>query len=159
MAANGRAVPRREHGASGHATIRRRPIELIFQRYPGTEAAAAIQGLNYEITIAGSPPSTGTTGADGKVTIRLGAGEVANLNIMGSTYEIRARTSLEPVTQLRGVQRRLNMLGYNAGAVDGIMGPITEHAVLNFQADNNPLLIDGLPGPRTQQALRDRVGE
>ncbi len=159
MAANGRAVPRRESGASGHATIRRRPIELIFQRYPGTDAAAAIQGLNYEITIAGSPPTTGTTGADGKVIIRLGAGETANLNIMGSNYEIRARSFLEPIDQLRGIQRRLNMLGYNAGPVDGIMGPRTERAVLNFQADNDPLIIDGLPGPRTRQALRDRVGE
>jgi hypothetical protein len=157
--ANGRAVPRRESGASGHATIQRRPIELIFQRYPGTEAEAAIQGLNYEITVGGSPPSRGTTGADGKVTVRLGSGETADLNIMGTTYVVRARTRLEPVDQLRGVQRRLNILGYNAGPVDGDMGPRTELAVLNFQADNSPLVIDGLPGPRTQRALRDRVGE
>jgi peptidoglycan hydrolase-like protein with peptidoglycan-binding domain len=51
------------------------------------------------------------------------------------------------------------MLGYNAGQADGINGPKTEHAVLNFQADNNPLKADGLCGPRTQRGLRDAVGE
>ena len=159
MAGWGHAVPRREAGSSGHATIRRRPIDLIFQRYPGTEAAAAIRGLDYEVAVAGSPPTRGTTAADGKITIRLGAGETANVNIMGTVYQVTARSTLEPSNQLRGVQRRLNMLGFNAGPVDGSMAAPSEYAVLNFQADNAPLIVDGLPGSRTQRAIRDLVGE
>jgi len=159
MGGGGHAVPRRGAGSAGHATIRRRAIDLIFQRYPGKEAAAAIQGLDYEVTVSGSPPSRGRTAADGKVTVRLGAGETANVNIMGTVYQITAQSTLEPSNQLRGVQRRLNMLGYNGGPVNGTMAPSTEYAILNFQADNAPLIVDGIPGPQTHRAVRDKVGE
>jgi len=158
MAGPGHAVPRRARGAAGHAAIRRRRIEIIFQRYPGTAAASAIQGLNYEVTI-GRHTRRDTTGADGKVTIRVPAGGTARLNIMGTQYRLTARSGLESSNSTRGIQRRLNMLGYNAGGVDGTMGSKTEHAVLNYQADNSPLKIDGLSGPRTCQNLRNKVGE
>jgi len=152
-------VPRRAAGGGGHAAIRTVNIEVIFQLYPGTEAASAISGLNYQVTVGGGAARNGTTGADGKVTIRLRAGQVARLNVMGTEYRLRLRRTLEPVNDTEGIQRRLNMLGYQTGIVDGDMGPKTEHAVLNFQADNNPLKADGLPGPNTRARLRTVVGE
>jgi len=158
MANEAHAVPRRAGGARGFALLRRRTIEIIFQRYPGTDAASAISGLDYEVTVGRGSTRRGRTGNDGKLTIRIAPFARARLNIMGTEYRVRARSGLERFNHLRGVQRRLNMLGYNAGAVDGSMGPKTEHAVLNFQADNAPLKVDGLPGPRTQRALRDKVG-
>jgi len=36
-----------------------------------------------------------------------------------------------------GVQQRLNALGYDVKKLDGIFGPMTRTAVLNFQRDNN----------------------
>ena len=54
--------------------------------------------------------------------------------------------------RVREVQRRLNRLGYGAGAVDGLFGPITDAAVRRFQADND-LAVDGIAGPRTQGRL------
>jgi N-acetylmuramoyl-L-alanine amidase len=78
---------------------------------------------------------------------------------LGSIYNISVRNKLEKVNTLHGIQKRLNMLGYNAGRVDGAIGPRTERAVLNFQADNDPLRIDGIPGPETQKTLKKVVGE
>jgi peptidoglycan hydrolase-like protein with peptidoglycan-binding domain len=134
-------------------------LDLIFQRYPGTDAASGIQGLEYEYTVAGSQPIRGTTGADGRARLRVPPGETANLKVMGAEYQVRALTPMEPFNQTKGMQRRLNMLGYNAGPVTGTLGPSTEYAVLNFQADNAPLRMDGLPAASIQQAIKDKVGE
>jgi len=157
MAVGAHAVPRRRD--AGHAAIRVRTLELIFQSYPGTEAAAAVSGLDYEVQVGRGPVRRGTTAVDGKITLRLPAGVRAQVTVMGTVYQITARGALESQATVRGQQRRLNMLGYNAGGADGINGPKTEYAVLNFQADHSPLLVDGLAGPRTQQALHNAVGE
>jgi len=109
--------------------------------------------------VGGGAARRGTTGADGKITLRLPAGVRARVTVMGTVYDLAARGGLEASATVRGVQRRLNMLGYNAGGVDGVNGPKTEYAILNFQADHNPLRVDGLAGPRTQQMLHDTVGE
>jgi N-acetylmuramoyl-L-alanine amidase len=59
---------------------------------------------------------------------------------------------LDPVETLKGVQARLNNLGYTCGPVDGLMGPLTEGAVRRFQEDHD-LTVDGIPGPNTQGKL------
>src|SRR5699024_1316248 len=51
------------------------------------------------------------------------------------------------------LQRRLNQLGFNAGAEDGIFGPLTASSVEEFQR-NVGLAADGVAGPRTINALR-----
>lgn len=50
------------------------------------------------------------------------------------------------------VQRRLNELGYGPLTVDGSFGPMTEAAVVAFQADHG-LDVDGIVGPYTWAAL------
>jgi N-acetyl-anhydromuramyl-L-alanine amidase AmpD len=50
------------------------------------------------------------------------------------------------------IQKRLALLGYNPGTVDGIMGIKTQSAIRNFQADNQ-LLVDGIAGPQTWKKL------
>jgi hypothetical protein len=152
------AVPRREAGAAGHAVVRPQVIEVVFQRYPGTAAAAAISGLNYEVVIGTNPPRPGTTGADGKVTVQLLPGASARLRVMGTEYVLTVAAGLEPVAETRGWQRRLNMLGYNVGNPDGVVGRKSERAVLNFQADNAPLKVDGLCGSQTRQRLHTVAG-
>ena len=49
---------------------------------------------------------------------------------------------VDPVEELEGVQCRLNMVGYESGAVDGKMWPITENAVKRFRKDSD-LVVDG----------------
>ena len=49
----------------------------------------------------------------------------------------------EDVSEL---QSRFNALGFDSGKVDGIFGPNSEHAVLEFQS-NRFLAEDGKAGP------------
>jgi hypothetical protein len=55
---------------------------------------------------------------------------------------------------LSGVQQRLNNLGFDAGPVDGIDGPLTKGGVKRFQR-RFKLDVDGIAGPITQGALYD----
>jgi peptidoglycan hydrolase-like protein with peptidoglycan-binding domain len=50
------------------------------------------------------------------------------------------------------VQRVLTSVGYNVGPIDGIYGPMTMQAVIQFQMDNN-LVPDGIVGPQTWAAI------
>lgn len=54
------------------------------------------------------------------------------------------------------LQRRLGALGFDAGRVDGIFGPVTERALSDFER-NAGLTTDGVAGPATIEAL-ERLG-
>jgi hypothetical protein len=169
---NGGTSVSRSTGA-GLNTINRRRIRIFFQRFAGTNPRSGIAGLNFSVTINGGPPVTGVTPADGKVEILLAAGDTAQLSILGSRYDVSLLVGgLHPVAQLRGVQQRLNMLGYNAGPLQGdattaVTSPPptienqstleTELAITNFQSDNDPLFIDAICGSRTQNSIRNKV--
>ncbi|MFO7548178.1 MAG: peptidoglycan-binding protein [Acidimicrobiia bacterium] len=51
------------------------------------------------------------------------------------------------------LQRRLNTLGFDTGKVDGIFGPESERAILEFQSNRN-LAEDGVAGPEVITELR-----
>ena len=168
--ANGTPVSRAT--AAGLNTINRRRIQIFFQRFAGTNARSGIAGLAFSVTVNGGPAVTGTTPADGKVEMLLSAGDTAQLSILSSQYDVSLLVGgLHPVVELRGVQQRLNMLGYNAGAIQGDTTPPitappvienqstleTELAMLNFQADNDPLFADAICGTRTQNSIRSKV--
>lgn len=53
---------------------------------------------------------------------------------------------------VRGLQRRLNGLGFDAGREDGILGEVTDRAVREFQR-NVGRAQDGIVGPETHAAL------
>lgn len=64
-------------------------------------------------------------------------------------YETRPMLRGDDVREL---QRRLNRLGFDAGYVDGILGPETAEAIREFQL-NVGLEVDGAAGPTTVDAL------
>jgi peptidoglycan hydrolase-like protein with peptidoglycan-binding domain len=53
---------------------------------------------------------------------------------------------------VRRAQNRLNMRGYEPGALDGLFGNRTHRAVRRYQSDRN-LTVDGIVGPRTWARL------
>lgn len=56
-----------------------------------------------------------------------------------------------------GVQQALEAAGFSVGAVDGIFGPATQQAVINFQSSCG-LSCDGIVGPNTWDSLMSYVG-
>jgi N-acetylmuramoyl-L-alanine amidase len=44
---------------------------------------------------------------------------------------------LDPIEEIRGIQQRLNHLGYFCGPSDGIVGPRTKAAIQLYQKENN----------------------
>jgi hypothetical protein len=64
---------------------------------------------------------------------------------------------------VRYLQETLIAWGYDPGPVDGIFGPLTRAGVEAFQGDNedldgNPLVVDGIVGPKTWGALTRGAG-
>jgi Putative peptidoglycan binding domain len=151
----------------GPTTINRRKIQIFFQSYPGTSKASGIQGLSYVLTVGTSPGVVGTTPSDGHIDIHLSAGDTASLKILETEYQVSLLEGLPfKITELRGVQQRLNMLGYHAGGLrtDDLQARTglnqeqrTERAIINFQADHDPLFIDGIAGSKTQAKLHEVV--
>jgi hypothetical protein len=64
---------------------------------------------------------------------------------------------LDPFNEISGVQARLNNLGYHCGAVDGIVGPHTQSALLTFQ-ETYQLRQTGQPDSATCEKLRSMHG-
>lgn len=60
--------------------------------------------------------------------------------------------------ELEHVQKALTALGYDPGKADGKDGPNTQKAVREFQASAS-IGIDGIVGPETRGALRDRLDQ
>lgn len=122
---------------------------------------AAAEGSGLEIT--------GTTDGNGHIDVPLPAGAVRaylTLDNIPALHWDLAIGGLDPThdpadqtTFVKGVQARLNNLGYRCGKVDGEMGPRTKAAIARFQKRQmkreHP---DGeLDGP-TKDALRDAHG-
>lgn len=55
-------------------------------------------------------------------------------------------------SEVKAVQKDLEDNGYYKGNLDGVYGPLTRLAVLNFQHDQH-LFVDGIVGPETKAAL------
>ena len=56
------------------------------------------------------------------------------------------------------LQAQLHFWLFMPGPIDGIFGPLTQRAVMDFQRDRG-LAVDGIVGPRTWAALFDRGSE
>jgi hypothetical protein len=84
----------------------------------------------------------------GTITLPLAPGAKGTLTVFDTSWEITraaAGVTLDAVATMRGVQQRLDRLGYHlrspgqvSPGLDGIEGPVTEAAVIAFQADFRP---------------------
>jgi N-acetylmuramoyl-L-alanine amidase len=65
--------------------------------------------------------------------------------------------ALDPLQELSGIQARLNNLGFNCGASDGLAGPATTRALRQFQQKHN-LQVSGEPDEATRDKLKQEYG-
>lgn len=115
-------------------------FKVIFQRFPGVGGKDEDRGIGdvpYKLLVTGLPEKTDKTEKDGTVKVVMPAGAAAILEILGTSYELSPKDGIEALNTIQGVQRRLDMLGYHPGDIDGTVGVPTDDAVLKLQADNN----------------------
>jgi N-acetylmuramoyl-L-alanine amidase len=122
---------------------------------------AALKGKKYRLETNGKVKE-GTLGADGQIEQEVAANcPEARLTVWldddpakpGIIWDVQLG-HLDPVDTTSGIQARLRNLGFNPGAIDGDMGPLTEAAVRGFQSKFG-LVVDGIPGPITQGKLKE----
>jgi hypothetical protein len=166
-------------GSSAFNTLSVRTVDIFFQKSPGKPGAVrGINALSFQVVKDGAVIQTGTTGADGKIQMRIQGG-VSTLQLPAGTavaeYTVRIRDdAIEAAATPSGQQRRLRMLGYQIGhtgpegnGVDGVAAPSREmdRSILEFQADTaainaggNANAMDSIAGNNTQNALTAAAG-
>jgi N-acetylmuramoyl-L-alanine amidase len=82
--------------------------------------------------------TTGTTDAEGKLEIRIPPNAKEAKLLLGEKQEEFTLDlgHLDPVSEVSGVQARLNNLGFYCGEVDGKLGPRTKAALKSFQKEH-----------------------
>jgi hypothetical protein len=139
-------------------------VNIDFVWYPGESqanvqtswvdtlvVAPAPDGSERKITYTwarSSRPIVSRTMLSGRITVVLPPGGSGVLTVFGTSWKITraaAGAALTAVATVRGIQERLNILGYHLrspgktpAGVDGIAGRVTETAVLAFQSDYRP---------------------
>ncbi|MFQ5806161.1 MAG: peptidoglycan-binding protein [Phycisphaerae bacterium] len=87
----------------------------------------------YEITIDGKTTS-GVLDAEGKLEAKIpGNARTAELKVGQDVYRLKLG-GVDPITEVSGIQARLNNLGFDCGPVDGKLGPRTRGALNLFRA-------------------------
>lgn len=130
-------------------------LRLRFERFQ----EGPIAGAAYTLTVDGKI-SAGTTTAEGMVEEPIPPKAITGelrLDDLGITWKLDFG-ALQPIDTVAGLQARLNSLAYDSGNVDNIKGPITTKATKAFQKDHDPLVVDGISGPKTQTALLEAYG-
>jgi hypothetical protein len=138
-----------------------RIIKIMFQVFPGvkgTNAQRGIAGVPYTAKTGNGSVMSGTTAADGGVSLLVLTDDDITLTIFDTDYLISVKGSIEASNITKGVQRRLSLLGYELGDIDGSVGKWTDRSLLNLQADSN-LNADGNINNRTQTQLVTDFGE
>jgi hypothetical protein len=137
-------------------------VQIEFVWYPGEAQGAVGNSLVDPMTTAadGSERKISYTWArrgkkavtkqmiSGRITVPLAHGATGILTVFDTSWQITrvaVGLAMDPVGTVKGMQQRLNALGYHlrgAGAkapgVDGVAGRRTENAVLAFQSDYRP---------------------
>jgi hypothetical protein len=139
-------------------TLQTRQVIIHLQKYPGNDAASGVADVEYFLSVNGveqRPNPLPRTDASGRIVLDGVDPNADNrLHILGSVYRVIFQTSLPAPNTVKGIKARLNILGYRQGNPDGEnIDEDTDYAILNFQADNEPLSVDSVAGSRTQPRL------
>ena len=114
----------------------------------------------YQLDVDGTA-FTGTTAADGSVALPIPGNARKGKLVVGPPddqveYDL-ILGALPPLSEIVGVQDRLDNLGFNCGETDGKLGPRTKRALAKFQEENG-LPITGEPDEATRAKLEECHG-
>ncbi len=169
-------VARLNQGAANHNQLIGRRVTVYFQTAPGIAKGTkrGVANLDYKVYWDDEEKQTGRTSTekDGKVMVVVSANATTILEILGTRYEIIRLQNLARANTLRGIQQRLNILGYYYGPLVDNEAEInlpaaqkelynnpdqeTEQAILDFQADHD-LFADAMYGPKTSKTMEDQL--
>jgi len=124
------------------------------------EKGQPFAGKKFSLKIGGAT-TEGVTGSDGLIQQEIAADtRTGQLTVFldddttkpGFIWDLNVG-GLDPVSTSKGVQARLNNLGFFCGAVDGVIGPRTKAALSGFQSKNG-LTVSGDADSATRDKLR-----
>lgn len=125
----------------------------IFRLEMKDEEMNPIDDAPYELRVEGMETHEGRTDADGLIEVPIKEdAKKGTLLFLGDEIELEFGM-LDPISTVKGVQARLNNLGYVAGSVDGQVGTQTSKAVLAFQSSQDDLEATGEIDDDTLQRL------
>lgn len=104
---------------------------------------------------------SGNTDQNGQIKCNISGNAQRGKLLVGTGSDVDEYTltfgDLDPLTEISGIQARLNNLGFPCGPVDGILGLRTCQALKRFQSREG-LSITGRPDDATQQKLKEVHG-
>ncbi len=115
-----------------------------------------IAGEDYVIKVDGKLIQ-GSTDPEGKIEADIPANAKSGMLIIGGEEIPLEIGVMEPVTELKGIQMRLNNLGYTCGNIDGKLDDETRAAIESFQAANDQE-VTGEADKATQDKLAELHG-
>ncbi len=113
----------------------------------------------FTLEIDGTPALHGSSDSDGFIDTPIPPLAKSGLLTLSNGREryVLQLGHIDPIAEVTGVQARLNNLGYLCGAVDGMLGPRTQDAIRAFQTANG-LSADGVIGSATTSKLEQLYG-
>ena len=159
-------VSKTAEGTKHGNTITGQLVKIMFQVFPGikgTDEQRGIAGVPYTFSVDGGKTFIGNesykTTADGGIWFVAFWNTPTIVKIFNTEYHIFALDAIEASADDIGIQRRLSLLGYEPGEVNGnIWDKNTDRALLNFQADSD-LNADGRIDNFTRNQLVADFGE
>lgn len=134
--------------------------EPVFLRIQIKHRDEPVAGSKFSLTV-GPKVFQGVTGADGRIEVKVPPLETTGflrVEHKGEPLTMELKLgALAPVESVRGIQQRLQNLGFDCGPIDGIIGPKTRNGIKAFQRKNG-LLVDGIAGPVTRATLKQQHG-
>lgn len=126
------------------------PEKLRIQLLENNESRA---NESYILEIDGELFS-GTTDCNGKIEHSIPPGaQKGKLTVGEDEYQLKLG-EIDPVTEIAGIQERLNNLGFYCGPIDGILGPKTQAALIEFQEKHNLSSSEGLDDATRNKLLQ-----
>lgn len=157
-------IPKFEIKEVDKPTELRNPFVLL-----GEEVFLRIKVMDRDIPLGGQPfilavggvTIQSTTLPDGTIETRIPPNATSGILTVGTgadLVQLKLKLgALSPVASNKGVQQRLQNLGFDCGPIDGIVGPRTRGAVRGFQ-EKSGVAADGVIGPGTRALLKEKHG-